>query len=104
LARGVAQLLQIRRSFCCPPADSDAPELIGCLLVKWEAGGGLLWGVIVETEAYRQGEPACHGYRLPWRWYLRASRSVSRRARGGSPAQGFDLPGFGVARFPQPLP
>ena len=41
---------------------------------------------------------------LPWRWYLRASRSVSRRARGESPAQGFDLPGFGVARFPQPLP
>ncbi len=40
-----------------------APELIGCLLVKRQAGGELLWGVIVETEAYCQSEPACHGHR-----------------------------------------
>ena len=40
-----------------------APELIGCLLVKRQPTGELLWGVIVETEAYCQSEPACHGHR-----------------------------------------
>jgi DNA-3-methyladenine glycosylase len=39
------------------------PDLIGCLLVKRQASGELLWGVIVETEAYCQSEPACSGHR-----------------------------------------
>ena len=39
------------------------PDLVGCRLVKRQSNGGLLWGVIVETEAYSQDDPACHGYR-----------------------------------------
>jgi DNA-3-methyladenine glycosylase len=31
-----------------------APELVGCLLVQRQSSGELLWGVIVETEAYSQ--------------------------------------------------
>ncbi|MBM5793944.1 MAG: DNA-3-methyladenine glycosylase, partial [Cyanobacteria bacterium K_DeepCast_0m_m1_088] len=49
------------QSFFARPAEVVAPELIGCRLVKRQAGGELLWGVIVETEAYSQLEPACHG-------------------------------------------
>ena len=51
------------QSFFARPAEVVAPELIGCLLVKRQASGELLWGVIVETEAYSQDDPACHGYR-----------------------------------------
>ena len=51
----------------CPffrrPAEVVGPELVGCRLVKRQDDGNLLWGVIVETEAYSQDEPACHGYR-----------------------------------------
>ncbi len=53
----------IPQSFFARPAEQVAPELIGCLLVKRQEGGALLWGVIVETEAYSQEEPACHGHR-----------------------------------------
>ena len=38
-----------------------APDLLGCLLVKRESNNNILWGVIVETEAYSQSEEACHG-------------------------------------------
>ena len=44
-------------------AELVGPDLVGCRLVKRQADGSLLWGVIVETEAYSQDEPACHGYR-----------------------------------------
>mgnify|MGYP003956621265 CR=1 FL=1 len=48
--------------FFCRPAEVVAPELIGCLLIKRQPSRKLLWGVIVETEAYSQAEPACHGH------------------------------------------
>jgi DNA-3-methyladenine glycosylase len=51
------------QAFFARPAELVAPELIGCLLVKRQASGELLRGVIVETEAYCQSEPACHGHR-----------------------------------------
>ena len=49
--------------FFARPAEVVAPELLGCLLLKRQADGALLAGVIVETEAYCQSEPACHGHR-----------------------------------------
>ena len=50
-------------TFFARPAELVAPELIGCRLVRRQADGTLLWGVLVETEAYCQSEPACHGHR-----------------------------------------
>jgi len=38
------------------------PELVGCIFVKRQADGILLCGVIVETGAYTQDDPACQGY------------------------------------------
>ena len=52
----------IPTSFFYRPANLVAPDLIGCLLVTQQLKGGYIYGVIVETEAYSQEEPACHGY------------------------------------------
>jgi len=49
-------------SFFSRPAELVAPELIGCILVRKQSSGKYLYGFIVETEAYSQAEPACHGY------------------------------------------
>jgi DNA-3-methyladenine glycosylase len=50
-------------AFFARPAETVAPELIGCLLVRRLPDGALRRGVIVETEAYCQSEPGCHGHR-----------------------------------------
>ena len=49
-------------SFLCRPAEVVGSELVGCRLVKLQPDGSLLWGVVVETDAYSQDAPACHGY------------------------------------------
>ena len=67
------------QSFFARPAELVAPELIGCLLGKRQPPGGLLWGGIVETEAYSQEEPACHGYRR---------RTSSNETLFGEPEEG----------------
>ena len=64
-----------------------APELIGCLLVKRQPSGELLWGVIVETEAYCQSEPACHGHRR---------RSPSNETLFGKPGHFYVYVSYGI--------
>ncbi len=51
------------QSFFARPAELVGPELIGCRLVKRQEDCSLLWGVVVETEAYSEEEPATRGYR-----------------------------------------
>jgi DNA-3-methyladenine glycosylase len=53
----------LERPFFARPAEQVAPDLVGCLLVRRQPGAVLRWGVVVETEAYAQSEPACHGHR-----------------------------------------
>ena len=74
-------------AFFARPAEVVAPELIGCLLVKRQAGGALLWGVIVETEAYSQSEPACHGHRR---------RTPSNETLFGEPGRFYVYVSYGI--------
>jgi 3-methyladenine DNA glycosylase Mpg len=66
------------RSFFARPAELVAPELVGCLLARRTACDGLLWGMVVGTEAYSQDDPACHGHRR---------RSPSNDTRFGEPGR-----------------
>ena len=77
----------LTQSFFCRPAEVVAPDLIGCLLVKRQPSGELLWGVIVETEAYSQDEPACHGYRR---------RSPSNETLFGEPGRFYVYVSYGI--------
>ncbi len=75
------------RSFFSRPAEVVAPELIGCLLVRRQTNGALLWGVIVETEAYTQDDPACHGHRR---------RSASNETLFGPPGHFYVYRCYGI--------
>lgn len=75
------------KAFFARPAQLVAPDLIGCLLVKRQEGGALLWGVIVETEAYSQDDPACHGYRR---------RTPSNETLFGEPGRFYVYMSYGI--------
>jgi len=75
------------QSFFARPAEPVAPQLIGCLLVKRQPNGELLWGVIVETEAYSQEEPACQGYRR---------RTPSNETLFGEPGRFYVYVSYGI--------
>ena len=68
------------------PAAAVAPDLLGCLLVRRDRRQ-LRWGVIVETEAYCQSEPACHGHRR---------RSPSNETLFGEPGQFYVYTSYGI--------
>ena len=74
-------------AFFCRPAEVVSPEMIGCRLVKRQTDGSLLWGVVVETEAYSQDDPACHGYRR---------RSPSNETLFGEPGWFYVYVGYGI--------
>jgi len=69
------------------PAEVVAPQLIGRLLVKRQPSGELLWGVLVETEAYSQEESACHGYRR---------RTPSNETLFGEPGRFYVYVSYGI--------
>ena len=75
------------QAFFARPADVVAPELVGCLLLKRQSSGALLWGVIVETEAYCQSEPACHGHRR---------RTPSNETLFGEPGRFYVYVSYGI--------
>jgi DNA-3-methyladenine glycosylase len=74
-------------AFFARPAEAVAPDLIGCLLLRRGEGGELRWGVIVETEAYSQSEPACHGHRR---------RSRSNETLFGPPGRFYVYVSYGI--------
>jgi len=83
----IQDLPALPRTFFCRPAEKVAPELVGCLLVKRQLSGELLWGVIVETEAYCQSEPACHGHRR---------RTPSNETLFGEPGRFYVYVSYGI--------
>ncbi|WP_210495130.1 DNA-3-methyladenine glycosylase [Patulibacter sp. SYSU D01012] len=77
-----------------PPAFYDrdvvevARDLVGCVLVHGETAGR-----IVETEAYHESEPACHGFRGP-----RATPGPTARTQAlfGPPGRAYVYRSYGI--------
>ena len=59
----VIDFVSLPLNFFARPAQIVAPDLVGCRLVKRQDNGSMLWGMMVETEAYFQDDPACNGCR-----------------------------------------
>ena len=53
----------VKPNWLSRPSTEVSPDLVGCILVRQFSDGSLIRGMIVETEAYGPGDPACHAYR-----------------------------------------
>lgn len=53
----------IKKDFYSRNTLDVAKSLLGCILCKKMDTGDVLRGIIVETEAYTQEDPACHAFR-----------------------------------------
>ncbi|MEW5820004.1 MAG: DNA-3-methyladenine glycosylase [Cyanobacteriota bacterium] len=53
----------LTREFCERDTLIVAPQLLGCILHHRVDKNTILSGIIVETEAYTQNDPACHAYK-----------------------------------------
>lgn len=60
--KGGLQMKPLGRKFYMRDAVPVAEALLGCILTRELPNGKLLSGMIVETEAYRQDDPACHAF------------------------------------------
>lgn len=55
--------VEVDASWFSRPSPEVAPDLLGCILVRRFLEGKEIRALIVETEAYAPGDPACHAYR-----------------------------------------
>ncbi len=62
--RDMNEFAPLPHSFFTPSASQVAARLLGHWLVRFSPEG-ISGGVIVETEAYLEGDPACHAFRGP---------------------------------------
>ena len=83
----VPEFLPLSQAFFRRRAEVVGPDLVGCRLVSRQDDGSLLWGVIVETEAYSQDDPACHGYRR---------RSPQNETLFGEPGRFYVYTSYGI--------
>lgn len=63
LKRKSVKMTIIEKSFYSRNTLDVAKSLLGCILCKKMETGDVLRGIIVETEAYTQEDPACHAFR-----------------------------------------
>ncbi len=73
------RLNPLPQSFFVPSAEQVAPRLLGHWLFR-RTPNGLCGGLIVETEAYLTGDPACHAFR---------GRTERNRAMWGAPGHAY---------------
>ncbi|EAQ75420.1 DNA-3-methyladenine glycosylase [Synechococcus sp. WH 5701] len=84
---GAGGLDLLTPAFFARGAHLVGPDLVGCQLLRRFEDGRCLRGLVVETEAYCQSEPACHGHRRrspsnetlfgpPGRFYVYVSHGI----------------------------